>query len=219
MTYKCAKCGKQRWDSDPAVLNFMRHGRTKHNELSICTGSLDEPLSEAGMKQSSVTAHDLRGNGYVITAIVSSPMKRACQTAEFFSAVFGHDILTDNRLRERCVGVLEGQPETLEIDKQLLRSDYLPEGATPLGVFERETNIFLDDCAKGDYISGTLFVTHSLRILTIVKLIKGLRVEEIQRSQIPDNCELVTFGVTHAPCSHCRSSCLIMEDWVSKDRL
>ena len=213
-TMKCAQCGKKKWDSDPALLHFMRHGKTAHNEKSICTSSLDEPLSELGVSQARSIGIVMRESGMGISAIVSSPMKRAWRTAEIIGEEsLGLEIIRDDRLRERCVGVLEGKPETPESDAKLLLPDYLPEGATPLVVFERETGIFLDDCAKGGFESGTLFITHSFRLLTIIKLIKCLTVEQMyQHYQPPGNCKVVTFGVANTPCSHCRSSFLVMDE-------
>jgi probable phosphoglycerate mutase len=180
---------------------FMRHGKTQLNEESKCVGSLDVPLNASGRKQASEAAERLKGRQGV-DLIVSSPMIRALETAQIIAHSLGIPVHEEPRLRERCVGVIEGKPETPESDSLLLRYDYLPQGAESLEDFEEETKEFLADCADGAFSRNILFVTHGFRMLTIVKLIKGWSVEQIMDYTPPGNCELITFFVV-PPCRRC----------------
>ncbi|TSC73579.1 MAG: putative phosphoglycerate mutase [Parcubacteria group bacterium Gr01-1014_70] len=203
----CIYCAAKREfnDDELCVLYFMRHGRTEHNALSICTGSFDEPLNEEGIQQANAAAHVLSTNGTQPQAVVSSPLQRAYATAQIIAKAFGLPVGVDERLRERCVGELEGKPETPESDAQLLYYGYLPLGATPLVQFEYETLKFLSDCIKGIFPSGTLFVTHSFRLLTIIKLVRIFHVSDIVNYTPPRNCEVISFIATKEPCSMCGS--------------
>jgi len=59
---------------------------------------VDLPLTEKGRAQAAALARRLRSRG--LSALVSSPLKRARQTAEAVAAVTELDVLEDSRLRE-----------------------------------------------------------------------------------------------------------------------
>lgn len=63
------------------TIYFVRHGQSQANVDKVFAGSrLDSPLTELGFQQAVVTAAKLRQTP--IDIIVSSPLKRATQTAE-----------------------------------------------------------------------------------------------------------------------------------------
>jgi broad specificity phosphatase PhoE len=59
----------------------------------------DPPLSETGFQQAEATAKFLKK--FPISAIYSSPLKRALQTARASGKELGLEVITDNRLKER----------------------------------------------------------------------------------------------------------------------
>ena len=86
---------------------FMRHGETDWNRDGLIQGSTDVPLNEAGRAQAVAAARVLAGRG--ITAIWSSPMQRARETASVVAAALGIGVTVEPGLREAAFGTQEGQ--------------------------------------------------------------------------------------------------------------
>lgn len=83
-----------------------RHGQTDYNAAGRLQGQVDIPLNEVGREQARVAAPvlaDLRP-----TAIVSSDLGRARETAAVVAELCGVSVVTDPRLRERSFGAWEG---------------------------------------------------------------------------------------------------------------
>ncbi|NOT46461.1 MAG: histidine phosphatase family protein [Acidobacteria bacterium] len=87
-------------------LFLVRHGQSAGNAEGRFGGHGPTPLSELGEHQAKVTAQALAKEG--ITAIFSSDLSRAVQTAEPLSKILNIPVLTSKAFRERHVGVLEG---------------------------------------------------------------------------------------------------------------
>jgi broad specificity phosphatase PhoE len=91
-------------------LLFTRHGQTEHNVLGqICTHTDGVVLSELGVRQ----AHNLaaRLSEVPLTAIYSSPMLRAIQTATPIAQTHGLEIQPCDGLRELSAGELDGRDD------------------------------------------------------------------------------------------------------------
>ena len=78
----------------------------QHGEKERLPG--DPGLTEAGRRQAEVTARWLRSH-HAVTRIVSSPLRRAVETAAPIAALLDLDVSADARLRERMNW--EGEPE------------------------------------------------------------------------------------------------------------
>lgn len=87
-------------------LFLIRHGQSAGNAEGRFGGHGPTPLSELGEHQANITAQALAKEG--ISAIFSSDLHRAVQTAEPLSKLVGVPVLTSKAFRERHVGVLEG---------------------------------------------------------------------------------------------------------------
>ncbi len=85
---------------------FWRHGRTEWNLARRFQGQTDIPLDEVGIEQARVAARLL--TGLTPTAIVTSDLTRAVQTAEALAEVTGLVPAVDPRLRETDAGIWEG---------------------------------------------------------------------------------------------------------------
>jgi uncharacterized phosphatase len=86
---------------------FIRHGQTDWNRDDKLQGSSDIPLNDIGREQAHEAARLLAGGGW--TAIVSSPLKRARETAEIIAADLGIELGPSYPdLVERDYGSLEG---------------------------------------------------------------------------------------------------------------
>lgn len=85
-----------------AVMYLVRHGRTSLNASGAFRGRLDPPLDEIGMAEAEALAGRFDGRG--VTAVVSSPLLRARQTAEPIAAVSGVTVEIDDRFVDRDYG-------------------------------------------------------------------------------------------------------------------
>jgi broad specificity phosphatase PhoE len=89
------------------ALWLVRHGESTWNVSGLAQGHNDEAeLTERGLHQAAEAAGQFRDRA--VRAIYASDLRRARQTAAAFAAVLGLPVLTDVRLRERSLGVLEG---------------------------------------------------------------------------------------------------------------
>ena len=84
----------------------LRHGETAWNRDTRIQGQLDIGLNDRGRAQAVALAEALRDES--ITAIYSSDLSRARETAEAVAAVSGAPLTLDIALRERAFGVFEG---------------------------------------------------------------------------------------------------------------
>jgi broad specificity phosphatase PhoE len=92
-----------------AALWLVRHGESTWNIQGLCQGHRDDAkLTARGAAQAAAAAEQFRG--LQVSALYSSDLRRALQTADAFAAVLGLPVIRDARLRERCLGVLEGTP-------------------------------------------------------------------------------------------------------------
>jgi broad specificity phosphatase PhoE len=85
---------------------LVRHGATDWNLQGRCQGSSDRELSEAGVRQAGQIA-DLLGK-QELSAVYSSHLRRARQTAERISRPHDLPVLIEEDLRELDHGELEG---------------------------------------------------------------------------------------------------------------
>jgi probable phosphoglycerate mutase len=87
-------------------LFLIRHGQSAGNAEGRFGGHGPTPLSPLGEKQAEMTAKALAKEG--VTAIFSSDLDRAAQTAERLSQLIKVPVIKSKAFRERHVGVLEG---------------------------------------------------------------------------------------------------------------
>ncbi len=165
----------------PMRLFLMRHGQTDHNEEKKLIGNLDVDLNETGRNQIRAIAQTLIDKN--IGVIVTSPLKRARQTAEIVNGLLKVDIVVEERFKERNFGILEGlswdefsqkypaiasQPGNSE-----KRQEYLPNGESIETVNERVKSA-LSTLYKKYAGKSILLVTHQ----GIIRLIRRLLVQE-----------------------------------------
>tara|TARA_B100000959_G_scaffold256458_1_gene289678 strand:+ start:484 stop:1068 length:585 start_codon:yes stop_codon:yes gene_type:complete len=84
------------------VLFIVRHGRTAANALGLLQGRVDNPLDDQGRKQAEQIAEALGQ----VDRVVSSPLRRATQTAE----ALGQTPLIDERWVELDYGDWDARP-------------------------------------------------------------------------------------------------------------
>jgi probable phosphoglycerate mutase len=85
---------------------LIRHGQSEGNAERRFGGHTATPLSPRGRRQAQATARALKDEE--LTAIYSSDLARAVETAEALAKVTGLPINATSAFRERSVGVMEG---------------------------------------------------------------------------------------------------------------
>src|ERR1041384_2715147 len=85
---------------------LIRHGQSRGNAERRFGGHTATPLSARGHRQAEATARTLKSES--ITAIYSSDLARAMETARPLAKMTGLPVNGTNAFRERDVGVMEG---------------------------------------------------------------------------------------------------------------
>lgn len=158
-----------------AKIILARHCRTKWNIEKRLVGISEIPLSPEGLQEAHDTAPKLETLG--LDLIISSPLKRAHQTAEIYSEYLGIPLIIENGLREIDHGDWNGiEIEELLNDKG---SDFgvwyndptsvpIPNGTEPIiDAQKRIRNTIKDILLK--YRGKTVLVVMHKHIRSILK--------------------------------------------------
>jgi broad specificity phosphatase PhoE len=106
----------------PTRLLLLRHGQTELSVQNRFSGRGDLPLTDLGRRQADAAAKYLAERGG-ITAVVTSPLQRAYDTAAAAGTALGIDVVVDDDLVETDFGDWEGLTffEAAERDPELHR--------------------------------------------------------------------------------------------------
>ncbi len=87
-------------------LILVRHGESEGNAAGIIQGRLEFGLTALGRAQALATAERLRDDG--VERVISSPLRRAFETASIIAGRAGHDVEADEALAEYDIGAASG---------------------------------------------------------------------------------------------------------------
>jgi len=105
--------------NEVARLILVRHGRTNHNVLGRVQGITDAPLDEVGLEQAERTGRALAAFG--VDVLYTSPLARACETAELIGKHVGLTPRLHPDLTEFDFGVISSRTiEDMAIDQPAL---------------------------------------------------------------------------------------------------
>lgn len=147
-------------------LFFIRHGEDKGSQMNKFG---DYALTINGEAQIHKLTEKL--NQYNITMVFSSPLKRANQSAEIIAKHFGLTISTDEDLKERDVGLVNGMTYTevqekysVLLKKSVFDKDFkFPDGESSYDVYERAGKFLNKIIHKSAGTSeGIVIVSHPL---------------------------------------------------------
>ena len=93
----------------PCRLYLIRHAESEGNVRGIAQGQADYPLTENGISQATLRAHNLKDVSFA--AAFSSDLSRAQQTAEIIAAEHELVVTSSELLRERNFGRYNGASE------------------------------------------------------------------------------------------------------------
>jgi probable phosphoglycerate mutase len=176
-------------------ITLVRHGESTWNELGLIQGQNDlAQLTDNGRDQARAVAGALKSLGF--DRLVASDLARARQTAEIIGAELDLALSPDPLLRERCFGVLEGQPQEMLdsgssgiVEGVYVDPDARPEGGesfrdvvTRVGVFVEATR----DAMAGERI---LVVTHGGTIRALRAYVEARPLEGLDALAV-ENCSV-----------------------------
>jgi broad specificity phosphatase PhoE len=143
------------------VITFVRHGQTAVNRDGRLQGRLDARLSDIGNAQGAALADELKT--HAVVRVVSSPLLRAQETAEYIASAHGLPVETDERLIELDYGEWDGVPLRLVPPEDWagwrVDATFAPPGGESLvDVHERVASFCADTVSESDDV--TIAVSH-----------------------------------------------------------
>ncbi len=175
-------------------LCLVRHGQTDWNLEGRYQGQSDVPLNENGRAQAHAIARELQDQPF--TAIYTSDLQRAAETAEIIASAVNLPVTPDPRLREINQGEWEGQLVEIikaryielwqqrSVDPASIRA---PGGETVTEV-ARRIHEALNDIVHVHPKGLVLIVSHGLALATIICEVRGVPIGQAY-TVIPDNAK------------------------------
>lgn len=173
---------------------LVRHGQTDWNLTGRWQGqAADAPgLNDTGYAQAQTIHEQLKG--IEISAIYSSDLLRARQTAEMIAESLGLPVTLEWRLREINLGEWEGMPSEeieakypKELAARAQNSFYerAPNGESPHEVADRVLKA-INEIANIHPGESVLIVAHGISLAVIICNYEGFPMEDVYQ-HIPDN--------------------------------
>ncbi|CAI9413501.1 histidine phosphatase family protein [Nocardioides sp. T2.26MG-1] len=225
-----------RWQSGPASITLVRHGESVGNRadvtaresgaerLDLDDRDADVELSDTGVEQAEAVGRWVTGaeQDWRPTLVLSSPYRRAADTARFATAPLDLSVSYDERLRERDLGVFDGltgrgirarYPEEAERRTRLGKFYYQPPSGESWADVVLRVRSLLGDLRHGYDGERLWLFTHQAVIMAFRYALEGIdepSLLDIDRQvQIPnasltrfhragDRFELDTFADTRA---------------------
>ena len=172
------------WAADlgePTTFLLLRHGATIHTVDKRFSGSGgdDPPLSDAGRQQVDRAAAALGARGGV-HAVVSSPLRRAVQTAEAAAAALGLEVRLEEGFRECAFGEWDGRSFAevqekwpAELAAWLADPAVAPPGGESFEAVAERVRATRDQTIAGFPARTVLVVSHVTPIKQLVRLALG----------------------------------------------
>ncbi len=165
----------------------VRHGETDWNASGRWQGRVDIVLNENGRNQARQCAEKIRS--HEIMAIVTSPLKRASETARIVAVTLGVDsIYEDADLSEREIGRVSGM--TAE-ERDVAFPDGKYEGMEEWEMLQRRVYNAVYNAAERFYPKDIIIVSHDAAIKALRSKIE---LEETVTEKALRNAEITTLS-------------------------
>ena len=178
------------------ILYITRHGQTDNNINGIIQGTIDTELNETGIKQARILQEKLQNIN--LDLVITSPLKRAIQTAEIIIKDRDIPLIIDNRIIERNAGNYEGKSEIGYDHNKLwdykLNTD-LGENIEKVQDIFKRVNIFLEEIKENYKNKTILIVTHEATLRALNYSIKGFNENDNLKELQIDNCTLFKYEI------------------------
>lgn len=172
-----------------AKVLVVRHGETIENEQGICQGQTDGTLSPKGIRQNMELANRLKHHPF--QAIITSPLGRAYETAT--TVALNHPTLTlcsDNRLMERNMGLLQGNPFPTNYSDETVA-----ECMEPWVAFHERVRSFIETLQSEYQEKTVLIITHGLVMRMMVLVLNRLPIERLTSIPLVENASCLEFEI------------------------
>lgn len=172
---------------------LTRHGQTRWNVLKKVQGKADIELNEIGIQQARETAEKLKN--IKIDLIISSPLKRAKQTADIINEGRNIPIVIDDRISERDFGEFEGMATT-DFDFNAFwsyKQNKKYDKAENIEEFFYRVFKFLNEVKDKYEDKSILIVSHGGISIPVKCYFDGIPDEETLLPLSLGNCEVVKF--------------------------
>lgn len=164
---------------------IVRHGETEWNKDKIVQGHKNSVLSSTGKKQAKYIGEKLKD--YDFDVIYSSDLVRALDTAKYINKYHNQVIVVDKMLRERKLGVLEGNnwetinskyPEAGRIYHSDSSTTEIPGGGESKQQFSDRVKAYMDKIAVQEEGKKVLIITHGWFISYWMKQVLNVPLKE-----------------------------------------
>jgi 2,3-bisphosphoglycerate-dependent phosphoglycerate mutase len=177
---------------------LIRHGETLWNREARMQGQNDSPLTPTGLEQARKLARRLKT--VTFTALYSSDLGRAHQTARCIADETGHEVIADQGLRERSFGIFEGltnaeiqvkHPEDYALFAKRI-ADYRMPGGESAAEFRKRVMSTIEGIAGRHGGETIVVVSHGLVLDALYRTATKMPLE-VQRGFPLLNCSVNTF--------------------------
>jgi broad specificity phosphatase PhoE len=173
-------------------LVLIRHGETEWNVEGRYQGQADPPLNSKGRQQARSLARELSGAG--LELLISSPLKRAAETAQILAEILGLPVFLDNRLMEIHQGDWQSRlrAEIEGLYPELFRRwetepwQVTPPNGENLSQVQERIDAFLDEILQRYPDSCFGIVTHRIPIALIKMRFQGLEANIVRTLHLPN---------------------------------
>ena len=195
---------RPRWTSSPDVITLIRHGESMGNladararqdhaeRLDLDERDADVELSDTGREQADALARWLTetDDAWAPSIVLSSPYRRALQTAERALHRVGPEVEVDERVRERDLGLFDGMtgvgirarhPEEAARRHKLGKFYYQPPSGESWADVVLRVRSLLEDLRHGFDGERVWVFTHQAVIMSFRYVLEGLSEEELLR--------------------------------------
>lgn len=175
-------------------LIFVRHGQSEGNASGVVQGRLDFGLSELGYRQAEETAKRLGGEP--VSRILTSPLRRASETARLIADPLGMTVEPEPALLEYDIGIVSGltavqvrerHPEFAAARARGERPKY--PGEEGRDVFQARITAVLDVLRGEEGDGAVVAVAHGGVINAVCAVVLGVDLHGPGRFQVA-NCSL-----------------------------
>lgn len=169
---------------------LIRHGESAWNSERRIQGNLDPELGPKGIRQAELLASTLQGRP--VAAILSSPLRRALQTAEVLHRALGVPLGTDPDLREMGLGAWEGRTiAEIQAASGDAYARWLEDpvahpapGGEDLQAFQRRVVAAVERGRRAVGVHHLVVVTHGGVVKAYLSAVLGLDIRNLFRIQV-----------------------------------
>ncbi len=176
------------------TLIFVRHGQSEANTDKYFAGHYDAPLTALGLQQAEKMTVFLKN--YPITAIFSSDLSRASDTALPIASHFRLSVVTDERLREVHAGHWQRKSFSyLDNNSDYMRwrtgaSSYAPQGGESISDLFFRVDTAIQEIVQNHPGETVAIVTHATPIRVLKTKWQGVPLSELSNVSSPPNASV-----------------------------